>query len=165
MEAQIFFTKFFTASERRILGGAKGESLETKWPILKFWYTSSMKDCVFCKIVNRQTPAKIVFEDNFVLALVSKEGVSRGHTLLIPKLHFENIFNVDKKLFVHFAKVMKGLSKKLARENNATGINILNASGKDAQQSVFHLHFHLVPRYHSDGLDLGIEQKLINTKA
>ena len=106
-----------------------------------------MKDCEFCKIVNRQTPAKIVFEDNFVLALVPKEGASRGHTLLIPKLHFENIFDVGEKLFAHLAKVIKDLSKKLVRENNATGVNILNASGKDILQSIFHLHFRLVPRY------------------
>jgi len=119
-----------------------------------------MEDCIFCKIVNKQTPTKIVFEDESVLALVPKNEVSKGHTLLIPKLHFENIFDVDEKLFAHFAKVMKDLSKKLVGENNATGINILNANGKDAQQSVPHLHFHLVPRYPNDGLDMWIKQKL-----
>ena len=119
-----------------------------------------MENCIFCKIVNKQAPAKIVFEDEFVLALVVKNEVSKGHTVLIPKSHFENIFDIDEKLFAHFAKVMKDLSKKLVRENKATGINILNASGKDAQQSVLHLHFHLVPRYPNDGLDMWIKQKL-----
>ena len=119
-----------------------------------------MEECIFCKIVNKQIPAKIVFEDEFVLALIPKEEISRGHTLLIPKIHFENVFDVDEKIFVHFAKVLKNLSIKLVKENNATGINILNASGKDAQQSVFHLHFHLVPRYPNDRLDMWIKQKL-----
>lgn len=119
-----------------------------------------MEECIFCKIVNKQAPAKIVFEDEFVLALIPKVEVSKGHILLISKLHFENIFDVDEKLFIHFAKAMKDLSKKIVKENNATGINILNASGKDAQQSVPHLHFHLVPRYPHDGLDMWIKQKL-----
>ena len=119
-----------------------------------------MKDCIFCKIVNNLAPAKIVFEDEFVLAFTPKVEISKGHTLLIPKLHFENIFDVDEKLFTHFAGVMKDLSKRLVKDNNATGINILNANGKDAQQSVPHLHFHLVPRYPNDGLDMWIKQKL-----
>jgi histidine triad (HIT) family protein len=55
---------------------------------------------------------------------------------------------------------IKELSLKLIRENDATGVNILNASGKDAQQSVMHLHFHIVPRYPNDGLDLWLKQKL-----
>ena len=119
-----------------------------------------MKDCIFCKIVNKQAPAKIVIEDEFVLALVPKVEVSKGHPLLIPKSHFDNIFDVDEKIFTHFASVMKDLSNKLVNDNNATGINILNASGKDAQQSVAHLHFHLVPRYPNDGLDMWVKQKL-----
>lgn len=117
-------------------------------------------DCTFCKIINKTLPSKIIFEDEKVLALSPLEEVSKGHTLLIPKEHFNDIFDVDEDLFSHFAKVMKKLSKTLVEENMASGINILNASGKDAQQSVFHLHFHLVPRYQNDGLDMWIKQKL-----
>lgn len=94
------------------------------------------------------------------MAIVVKNPVSKGHTVVIPKNHFENIFDIDEKIFIHFAKVLRKLSKKLVKENNATGINILHASGKDAQQSVFHLHFHLVPRYPNDGLDMWIKQGL-----
>ena len=119
-----------------------------------------MEDCIYCKIVNKLAPAKTVYEDEFVLAFFPKEEVSKGHTLLIPKIHYENIFDVDEKIFIHFSKVVKDLSNKLVKENNASGINILNASGKDAQQSVLHLHFHLIPRYSKDGLDMWIKQKL-----
>lgn len=118
-----------------------------------------MEDCIFCKIIKKQAPAKIVFEDEFVLAFVPIDLVTKGHTLLIPKLHFENIFDVDEKVLIHLTKVMKELSKKLVKVNNATGINIVNASGKDAQQSVFHLHFHLIPRCPDDGLDMWVKQK------
>lgn len=119
-----------------------------------------MDGCIFCKIINKEAPAKIFFEDEFVLAIVPIDLVSKGHTLLIPKAHFENIFDVDEKIFIHFAKIMKDLSATLVKENNATGINILNANGKDAQQSVFHLHFHLIPRYPNDRLDMWIKQKI-----
>jgi len=94
------------------------------------------------------------------LAIVAKNKVSKGHSVVIPKNHFENIFDINDEIFIKLAKVIKKLSIKLVKENRATGINILHASGKDAQQSVFHLHFHLVPRYPNDGLDMWIKQRL-----
>jgi histidine triad (HIT) family protein len=117
-------------------------------------------DCVFCKIISNKLPSKKVYEDDKVLALVPIEEVSKGHTLLIPKEHFVNIFDVDEELFSHFSKVLRTLASQLVKDTQATGINILNANGKDAQQSVFHLHFHLVPRYPNDGLDMWVKQKL-----
>lgn len=117
-------------------------------------------NCIFCKIINNELPKTVIYEDDIVFAIVPKEKVSLGHTLLIPKKHFENILDVDTEVFIHFSDVLKKLSLKLVKENGATGINILNASGKDAQQSVMHLHFHLVPRYPNDGLDMWIKQRL-----
>lgn len=119
-----------------------------------------MSDCIFCQIVNRKSLRKIIFENKSILAIVPRKEVSKGHTLLITKEHFENIFDVEDEIFIQFAKALKKLSKKLVKENKASGINILHASGKDAQQSVFHLHFHLVPRYPKDNLDMWIKQKL-----
>ncbi|KKT34651.1 MAG: hypothetical protein UW35_C0010G0032 [Candidatus Collierbacteria bacterium GW2011_GWF2_44_15] len=119
-----------------------------------------MDNCVFCKIINNELPKTVVYEDERVLAIVPKEKVSEDHTLLIPKVHAENILDIDEDIFTHFSKVLRNLAIKLVRDNDATGINILNASGKDAQQSVMHLHFHLVPRHPNDGLDLWIKQGL-----
>ena len=116
--------------------------------------------CIFCKIIKKELPAKIIYEDKDVLAITPLGQVSKGHTLLIPKVHSENIFDTDENTLVNLSKILKKLSLKLVRENNATGINILNANGKDAQQSVFHLHFHLVPRYLNDKLDMWIKQRL-----
>lgn len=101
-----------------------------------------------------------VYEDDRLLAIVPVETVAQGHTLLIPKIHNESILDVDRDIFIHFSTVLRELAIKLVKENNASGINILNASGKDAQQSVMHLHFHLVPRYQNDGLDMWIKQRL-----
>ncbi len=117
-------------------------------------------NCIFCNIVNKKTPATVVYEDNEIIAFVPLDTVLKGHTLVIPKQHYENIFDIDEGILLKMVKVIKHLSLELVASNDATGINILNANGKDAQQSVSHLHFHLVPRYPDDGLDMWIKQKL-----
>jgi len=112
-----------------------------------------MNNCIFCKIISKEAPAKIVFENKDILAFVPKEQVSKGHMLVVPRVHFENIFDIDKNILEKLIAVSKDLSEQLAKENNAIGVNLLHASGKDAQQSVFHFHLHVVPRYENDGLD------------
>jgi histidine triad (HIT) family protein len=101
--------------------------------------------------------ATIVYEDDKIMAILPKEQISKGHTLLIPKEHFADIFEIPEDLFKNFTRILKSFSKALVAENQATGLNILNANGRDAQQSVPHLHFHLVPRYPNDGLDLWLK--------
>ncbi len=96
----------------------------------------------------------IVYEDDLVIAFADKHPVSEGHTLVVPKIHVENIFSTSEALLAHIVKVSKHLAKKYKSELGATGINILNANGKDADQSIFHLHFHVVPRYPDDGLNM-----------
>lgn len=119
-----------------------------------------MNDCIFCKIIHKEAPATIIFENDDIVAFIPKEEISKGHTLLIPKKHFENIFDMDKNTLEKLIAVSKDLSEQLVQENKATGINLLHASGKDAQQSVFHFHLHVVPRYENDGLDLWLREKL-----
>ena len=110
-------------------------------------------DCVFCKIINKEIPSEIIDETEDIIAIVPLGQVSKGHTLLIPKKHFENILDCDEETLALLAKETKRLAKMLIEKNGATGFNLLNANGKDAQQSVFHLHLHIVPRYPGDGLD------------
>lgn len=117
-------------------------------------------ECTFCQIAAKKLPANIVYEDDKVIAIVPLNEVSKGHILLLPKEHFENIFDVEEDLFQYFSTVLISLAKTLVVKNQATGLNILNANGQDAQQSVMHLHFHLVPRYPIDNLDLWIKQEL-----
>lgn len=119
-----------------------------------------MKDCVFCKIILKELSAKVIFEDNNTIAFETIQPVSKGHLLVVPKNHFENIFDIDKDSLNKLMEVVKDLSQKIKVENKATGVNLLNASGKDAQQSVFHFHLHIVPRYKDDGLDLWFREKL-----
>lgn len=119
-----------------------------------------MEPCVFCKIINKELPATIIFEDDNFLAFPPIDQASKGHTLLIPKKHHENIFYIDNSFFEKLMGVAQTLSKELLNKNEASGINLLHASGKDAQQSVFHFHLHIVPRYQNDGLDLWFRNKL-----
>jgi len=116
--------------------------------------------CIFCKIIAKEASSQIIFENEDILAFKPLEEVSKGHTLVVPKKHFENIFDIEKDKLEKLIAVSKDLSKKLAKENSATGINLLHASGKDAQQSVFHFHLHIIPRYEKDGLDLWLREKL-----
>lgn len=119
-----------------------------------------MENCVFCKIINKQLPATAIFENEEFLAFSPINQVSKGYTLLIPKKHQVNIFDVDKSLLEWLAGIAQELSKGLSELNGATGINLLNANGKNAQQSVFHFHLHIVPRYENDDLDLWLRNKL-----
>jgi histidine triad (HIT) family protein len=89
------------------------------------------------------------------------EQVSKGHILLIPNLHAADILELnDTEALAELGDVLNRTSKKLLSDFSATGINILNANRKSAQQSVFHLHFHIIPRYNDDNLDLWIREKL-----
>lgn len=119
-----------------------------------------MNDCVFCRIVSKNIPSTIVFETDAVLGIVPKNQVSEGHALLLPKKHFQNIFDIEDELLQKIISAAKILSNTLVEKYKATGINILHASGRDAQQSVFHFHLHIVPRYPNDGLDLWIREGL-----
>lgn len=119
-----------------------------------------MNDCIFCKIINKQSAANIIFEDSETLVFTPLDQISKGHLLIIPKYHFENIFDIEDVTFSHVTTIAKKMAIESLKIHNATGVNILNANGEDAQQSVFHFHMHMVPRYKDDGLDLWLRNRL-----
>jgi histidine triad (HIT) family protein len=118
-----------------------------------------MEECLFCKIVNNEIPCFQLFEDDLVKVFLDINPVSKGHLLVIPKQHFENIFTVPDNVLIRITQVCKKMALLCKEKLGATGVNIVNASGKDAQESVPHLHFHVVPRYKKDGLDLWFHGK------
>jgi histidine triad (HIT) family protein len=103
--------------------------------------------------VKGEIPAWKVYENEKVLAFLTIEPISKGHLLVIPKKHFENIWDIKEDYLKEIIWAVREISNKLKKNLNATGVNILHASGKDAQQSVFHFHLHLVPRYKNDKMD------------
>jgi histidine triad (HIT) family protein len=114
-----------------------------------------MDDCVFCKIVEGQVPSNMVYEDEHVAAFfpLEKDMLSRGHLVVVPKKHCENIYDITIDELTFLMRAVKLISKKLKESYGADGVNLLHASGKAAQQSVPHFHLHLVPRFRDDGLD------------
>ncbi len=111
--------------------------------------------CVFCKIANHEIPSKAVYEDDQILAFLDISPVTKGHTLIIPKQHFDNFSDCDSELVKHIHEVSKDLVKHYQSILNPKGFNLLSNMNTAAGQSVFHVHFHLIPRYdENDGLVL-----------
>lgn len=106
--------------------------------------------CVFCKIVNGEIPSYKIYESENTMAFLDISQNTVGHTLVIPKRHIENIFELDeetsKELFVSVTKTAKILKEKLGIEN----ANLLNNNGSLAGQVVNHYHIHIIPRYGND---------------
>lgn len=111
--------------------------------------------CVFCKIANHEIPSKAVYEDDQVLAFLDINPVTKGHTLIIPKKHYDDFSSCDSETVQHIHEVSKLLIDKYQRVLNPNGYNLLSNMNAAAGQSVFHTHFHLIPRYdENDGLVL-----------
>lgn len=118
-----------------------------------------MEDCIFCKIVSGLIPSKEIYNDEIVKVFLDVNPSSKGHMLVIPKDHYENIFETDENVLAHINKICKKMAILAKDKLGAPAVNIVNASGKEAQQTVFHLHYHVVPRYDDDGLDIAFHGK------
>lgn len=116
--------------------------------------TSETYKCTFCAISRRESPADIVYEDDLTIAFAAHAPVTNGHTLLIPRTHIENLFEVSDELAAAIGFATKATAVALSQRYHVTAVNVLHASGPEAQQSVFHFHHHLVPRRSQDGLDM-----------
>jgi histidine triad (HIT) family protein len=110
------------------------------------------RDCIFCKIINKEIPAEIVYEDETVVAFLDIRPTTKGHTLVIPKTHHEDILNTPDDVLSDLARKIKALSGKLMSALNAAGFNVALNTKPAAGQIVFHTHFHIIPRYSKDEL-------------
>lgn len=118
-----------------------------------------MTDCVFCKIRDGQIPSLKVFEDDRTLAVMDINPVSHGHCLVIPKAHAATLFEAEvedlEAVIVAAQQVARAIREALAPD----GLNMLQANGAAAFQSVLHFHLHLIPRWANDGK--GFDWKLV----
>ena len=111
--------------------------------------------CIFCMIANHEINSSIIYEDEQVVAFLDLSQVTKGHTLVVPKKHYENVLECDPETLGHVIKVTQMLSKRIMERMNAKGINILNNCNEVAGQSVMHMHFHIIPRYsESDAIEI-----------
>lgn len=103
-----------------------------------------MSDCIFCKIVAKEIPAKVVYEDEFVLAFKDLSPQAPTHILIIPKIHVENFLDAAKLPGIH-DQIFSGISNLVEEQGwNPDGFRVVSNCGRKAGQSVFHLHFHLL---------------------
>ena len=106
-----------------------------------------MSDCIFCKIINGDIPSAKVFENENVYAFLDISQVTKGHTLVIPKVHKENIYELDSETAQNLFEVVPQIANAIKSEFNPIAMNLLNNNGEEAGQSVFHYHLHLIPWY------------------
>lgn len=110
-----------------------------------------MNDTLFTKIVRREIPAEIVYEDDDTLAFLDIKPNNPGHTLVIPKRPYKNIFDIAEDDWLAVARTVRLLAPALIHAVKADGINIKMNNGDAAGQEVPHLHIHLIPRFADDG--------------
>jgi len=109
-----------------------------------------MSDCLFCKIIKGEIPSYKIYEDNMTYAFLDISNDANGHMLVIPKKHCVNILDCGQEYLSACMATIKKIGNHLIENCGFGGVNILNASGKEAEQSVFHLHFHILPRKEGD---------------
>ncbi len=106
-----------------------------------------MSDCIFCKIINGDIPAAKVFENEHVIAFLDISQVTKGHTLVVPKVHKENIYELTSDIAQRVFEVVPTIANAIREQFSPEGINILSNNGEIAGQTVFHYHMHIIPRY------------------
>lgn len=118
---------------------------------------------IFKKIVNKEIPAYIVYEDDLVLAFLDISQTTKGHTLVITKEIYENILDIPEDVFMHLMNVVQKLTKAINKAYSPLGINLINNNGEEAGQTVFHYHFHIIPRYKDDMFNINFSNNMEKT--
>ena len=113
-----------------------------------------MKDCIFCQVARGESKSWKVYENDTVYAFLDINPATRYHTLIIPKKHYTNIFDISEEELKDVISVVKKLSKLYKEKLGIENIQIISNTGAEAQQTVFHIHFHIVPRKKGDGQDV-----------
>ena len=113
---------------------------------------NGQENCIFCKIVAGDLPSVKVYEDDTVLAFLNLQQANPGHTLVVPKEHHRNIFDINEDIAADISRVAVRIARAIKTAFQPEGMNTLQNSEPAAMQSVFHYHLHLIPRYHGDDL-------------
>jgi histidine triad (HIT) family protein len=111
-------------------------------------------DCIFCKIVAGELPARIVGEDELTVSFMDINPATRGHALVVPRRHAQDLLSIDPADLCATASAAQRLAGRMSERLGVEGINVLNSCGAAAWQTVFHFHLHVIPRYADDPLRL-----------
>jgi len=110
------------------------------------------ESCNFCEIVSGENPASIIYEDGNVLAFMDLHPANVGHTLVVPKEHWETVYDIPEKVLSNLFAVVKRISVAVKKAVGAEGISILQFNERAAGQSVMHFHVHVIPRFRGDAI-------------
>jgi histidine triad (HIT) family protein len=111
-------------------------------------------DCLFCKIIAGEIPGQIVAEDERTVAFMDINPGTRGHLLVAPRAHSTNVLETAPEDLEAVILTVQRMARRVTERLGADGVNLLNSCGSAAWQTVFHLHFHVIPRYADDPLRL-----------
>lgn len=114
-----------------------------------------MGDCIFCKIANGEIPSATLYEDEEFRVILDLGPASKGHALILPKVHAANIYELSDETAGRAMILAKHMAAKLTEALHCDGFNIVQNNGEIAGQTVFHFHMHLIPRYKGDNVGLG----------
>lgn len=115
---------------------------------------------IFSKIIAREIPAHIIYEDELVIAFLDISQATKGHTLVVPKAEYSDIFDVPEDLLAHVVRVTQRVAKAISIAFQPEGMNILSNNGAVSGQTVFHFHFHLIPRYTREEVKISLKNNM-----
>lgn len=119
-------------------------------------------NCIFCKIANGEIPSYKIYEDDNVIAILDISQATKGHTLIIAKEHYKNLYDINEELAGEIFKVVPKIANAIKKAFDPIGLNVLVNTEKPLQ-TVFHFHMHLIPRYYQDGVDIDFINNQGNT--
>ncbi len=111
-------------------------------------------DCIFCKIVNGEIPSYKIYEDENIIAILDISQATRGHTLIISKKHYKNLYEIDELSAGEIFKVVPKIANAIKKAFNPIGLNLIINTDKPLQ-TVLHFHMHLIPRYKQEDIIIG----------
>ena len=111
-------------------------------------------DCIFCKLANGVIPTNSIYEDDDFNVILDLGPATKGHALILPKEHYANIYEIPEETAGKVMMLAKRLAIKMTDRLDADGFNLVQNNNECAGQTVFHFHFHLIPRYENDGQNM-----------
>jgi len=113
------------------------------------------EECIFCKIIGKKIPVALVYEDEDALAFLDINPIAKGHTLVIPKKHYENLLVIEQSDLNALMETVQRISISIVKTTGAEGFNVLQNNGEVSGQGIPHVHFHIIPRFKDDNVPIG----------
>ncbi|MBO4901799.1 MAG: HIT family protein [Lachnospiraceae bacterium] len=115
-------------------------------------------DCIFCKLANGEIPTNTIYEDNGFRVILDAAPATKGHALILPKDHYDDLYGIDADVAADAMRLAKKMAGHMTEKLGCAGFNLVQNNGACAGQTVFHFHLHLIPRYENDGAGLTWKQ-------